>query len=121
MPKFEDFGEWIRERFGDQGGLAAKLKPPVVKNTVSSWKTGRNRIPPDYQKQIKAMGYDGPFPDPGGEITREDLESLRDEVRTQSAWVREELRKENAALAADLREVLSRLGALQGNPPVKPA
>lgn len=113
MPKFEDFGDWIRERFGDQGGLADKLKPKVAKNTVSSWKTGRNRIPPDYEKQIRAMGYDGPLPETGVEISRADLESLREEVRNQAAWVREALRRENTALAAAIHEVLKRLEELQ--------
>lgn len=62
MPQYPDLGEWIKVKWGDQGTLAARLKPSVAKNTVSSWKTGRNRIPPDYQKQLRGMGYDGPMP-----------------------------------------------------------
>lgn len=122
-PQFTDLGEWIRFKFGDagQGGLAAKLKPPVSKNAVSMWKTGKNRISPAYEKQIRALGYDGPLPEVGGEVTKADIESLREEIRTQAAWVREEIRKENTALAADLREALKLLGALQGTPPEAPA
>lgn len=107
MPKFATFEGWLKERWGSQAALAEKLQ--VNQNTVSSWKTGRTRIHPDYQKELRKLGYDGPFPEPGTEISLADLESLRDEIRTQAAWVREELRKENTALAAILQEVLRRL------------
>lgn len=112
-PQFLDLGEWIKQEYGDQGALASALRPKVAKNTVSSWKTGRNGIPPEYQKQLRKLGYDGPWPEQGGEVTLADLESLRAEVRTQAAWVREELRKENAALAADLERALNELVALR--------
>lgn len=111
MPKFDNFGNWIRERFGDQGALADKLKPKVVKNTVSSWKTGRNRIPMEYEKQIRALGYDGPMPETGGEVTRDDVESLRQEIRNQAAWLRETARQESVVLAAVMQEILKRLPA----------
>ncbi|OGT56705.1 MAG: hypothetical protein A3E01_00385 [Gammaproteobacteria bacterium RIFCSPHIGHO2_12_FULL_63_22] len=120
-PQFSDLGEWIRVRFGEagQGGLAAKLKPPVSKNAVSMWKTGKNRISAAYEKQIRALGYDGPLPEVGGDVTKADIESLQEEIRTQAAWVREELRKENTALAADLQEVLKQLAELRGTQPAE--
>jgi hypothetical protein len=61
-PRFKNLGDWISLEYGDQGALADALKPKVAKNTVSSWKTGKNGIPGEYQKQIRKMGYDGPWP-----------------------------------------------------------
>lgn len=87
MSLSQNLGEWIKATYGDQGGLAEALVPPVAKNTVSSWKTGRNGIPPDYQKQIRKLGFKGLWPSqeaqesaaaPGGPyVTREELAELR--------------------------------------------
>lgn len=112
MPKFETFEGWLKEKWGSQSALAEKLS--VNQNTISSWKTGRSRIHPDYQKELRKLGYDGPFPEPGGEVTLADLESIRQEIRVQAAWVREEIRKENTVLAADLAEALKKLAEIQG-------
>ena len=89
MPRYSDLGEWIKAEHGDQGGLAAALKPKVAKNTVSSWKTGRNGIPPEYQRQLRRMGYDGPWPQ----------EAIQDPTAGSGAFV---TREEYGALAARL-------------------
>jgi hypothetical protein len=107
LKEFRKFKELSQEDLGRKLGLGKKWK------NYPNWETGRAPFPPDIQAKILEMGYDGPWPELGGEVTRADLESLRDEVRTQAAWMREELRKENVALAADLQEALKRLAALQ--------
>jgi hypothetical protein len=84
-------GEWINSKFGDQGVVASKLKPPVAKNTVSSWVTGRNRVKPAYRKQLESLGFQGVWPEqeqqiaqaPAGEFTpREDYWKLVGRVET---------------------------------------
>jgi hypothetical protein len=105
MPQLENLGEWIKSRYGDQGGLAAKLKPPVAKNTVSSWKTGRNGIPPEYKKQMRALGFSGPWP-------QEEAQGPATDV-TPSGITREEFAEERGALRAEirlLREALEKMG-----------
>jgi hypothetical protein len=62
MTQSQTLGEWINSVYGDQGALADVLKPKVAKNTVSSWKTGRNGIPPEYQRQLRKLGFTGPWP-----------------------------------------------------------
>lgn len=121
-PRFSNLGEWIRHEFREagQGGLAKKLKPKVSKNAISMWNTGKNRISPDYQEQIRALGYDGPFPEVGGEVTRADVESLREEIRSQAKWVLGELRKDNVAQAAAIQKVLRHLGVAQESGEAKP-
>lgn len=74
-PRFSNLGEWISFEYGDQGALAEALKPKVAKNTVSSWKTGKNGIPGEYQKQIRKLGYDGPWPRESGNRPAVDAET----------------------------------------------
>jgi transcriptional regulator with XRE-family HTH domain len=99
--------EWRKVKGWRQEDLADKIGEP--RPTYQAWESGRTPFPPDVQAKIKKLGFPGEFPAPLAVITLADLESIREEVRTQSAWVREELRKENAALAAALQEVLKRL------------
>lgn len=90
MTPSQTLGEWIRDAFGDQGGLADALKPKVAKNTVSSWKTGRNGVPPDYEKQLRKLGFKGKLPQEmpkgtpagldGSFVTREEYEGLQKEL-----------------------------------------
>lgn len=107
--------EWRKLKGWRQEDLADKLGEP--RPTYQGWESGRITFPPAIAAKIKKLGFDGEFPEPAKEITREDLESIREEIRTQAAWVREELRKENVALAAMLQEVLERLAQRTGNKP----
>jgi transcriptional regulator with XRE-family HTH domain len=111
MPKFESFEKWIEERWGSQTALAEKLG--VAKNTVSLWAAGKSRLKGEMAKKIRALGYDGPFPETGGEIKREDLEALRLDLRAHQGWIREEVGKDSAALGAVLQEVLKRLERIE--------
>ena len=104
LREFRKSKQLSQEDFGRKIGLGEKWK------NYPNWETGRSPCPPDIQVKISKLGYDGPFPEPGGEISLADLESLRAEVRTQAAWVHEESRKRDVALAAALQEVLKRLG-----------
>jgi hypothetical protein len=91
MTQVLTLGEWINEKYGDQGVLAAKMKPPVRKNTVSSWVTGRNRIRPKYRKQIEALGFNGPWPQKTGEegaVSREEFEELQEDVEDAAEVIR---------------------------------
>lgn len=106
--------DWRKEKGWTQGDLADKIGEP--RPTFQKWEAGVSPTPPAAQAKIRKLGFSGDFPEPGRPITLEDLESIREEIRTQAAWVREELRKENVALAAALQEALRRLEALQGNP-----
>lgn len=114
-PQFSDLGAWIRHKFGKegQGGLAAKLKPKVSKNAVSMWNTGKNRISPEYQKQIRVLGYDGPFPESVGEITRADLNALGDDLKKIVEGSSADLKKDIQALGAAIQKVLIHLGVVQ--------
>lgn len=105
--------EWRKTKGWRQEDLADKLGEP--RPTYQAWESGRVTFPPAIKAKIEKMGFKGEWPDPGAELTRADLESLRDEVRTQSAWLREELRKDNTGAAAVLQEILKRLSALEGN------
>lgn len=100
--------EWRRLKKWRQEDLADKLGEP--RPTYQGWESGRVTFPPEIKAKIVKMGFTGEFPEPDQEITLADLESIREEIRTQAAWVREEVRKENTALAAMLQEVLKRLG-----------
>lgn len=106
---FRNLKEFRKSKGFSQEDLGRKLGLAEKWRNYPNWETGRAPFPPDIQAKLLKLGYDGPFPEPGGEISLADLESLRDEIRTQAAWVREELRKENTALAAILQEVLRRL------------
>lgn len=99
--------EWRKLKGWRQEDLADKLGEP--RPTYQGWESGRIPFPPQIKAKINKMGFEGEFPEPGKAISLADLESIREEVRTQSAWVREELRKENTALAAMLQEVLKRI------------
>jgi transcriptional regulator with XRE-family HTH domain len=114
----QNLKEWRRLKKLRQEDLADLLEEP--RGTYQAWESGRAAFPPEVIAKIKKMGFKGVFPEPGRGITLSDLESIREEIRTQVAWVREELRKENAALAADLQEALKTLAALQGTPSAKP-
>lgn len=108
-----NLGDWIKAKFVRKSNFAEKVgADPTL---VSRWLGGKG-ISDEYQAKIRKLGYLGPFPEPEREITLADLESIRAEVRTQAAWVREELRKENTALAADLEKVLKQLAELRDNP-----
>jgi transcriptional regulator with XRE-family HTH domain len=107
MPKFESLEAWIDDKWGTQSALAEKMG--VAKNTVSLWASGKSRIKAETGKKLRELGYDGPWPASGGEITREDLEALRQDLRAHQAWVLEEIRKAQAAQAAMLQEILKRL------------
>lgn len=100
--------EWRKSKGWRQEDLADKLGEP--RGTYQAWESMRASFPPEVQAKIRKLGFAGPFPEPAKEITLADLESIREEIRTQAAWVREEIRKENTALAAMLQEVLKRLG-----------
>lgn len=119
MPNLAEFEEFVKTQGGNEG-LAVKMK--VAPATVSAWRTGRNNIKPEYKRVMtEDLGYAGRYPDEvGGGVTREDFESLREEFRTQVAWLREELRKENKALAALLQQALKQLGQLPENNPEAP-
>jgi transcriptional regulator with XRE-family HTH domain len=106
--------EWRRLKGLRQEDLADQLEEP--RGTYQAWESGRAAFPPEVQAKIRKLGYKGPFPEPGRGLTLADLESIREEIRTQVAWAREELRKENAALAADLQEALKMLAELRGSP-----
>ncbi len=117
LREFRKSKQLSQEDFGRKLGLGDKWR------NYPNWETGRSPVPEDIKALLTGpkWKYVGPWPEEGGAPTRADMESIRDEVRNQAAWVREEIRKENAALAADLRIALERLDALQGNPPAKPA
>lgn len=108
MPKLLKFEEWILETYKTHAAFGEAFG--AGQTTVSRWLSGKQTISADYREAIRAAGFKGEFPRAKEEITLQDLESIREEVRTQSAWVREELRKENVALAAMLQEALKRLG-----------
>lgn len=105
----QNLGEWIRSKYGDQGGLAVKLKPMVAKNTVSSWKTGRNGIPPEYQKQIRTLGYTGPWPH---DKAQESPAPAGGPYATASDFValKASLEKETELLRKDVARLRRRLG-----------
>lgn len=105
--------EWRKVKGWRQEDVADKLGEP--RPTYQAWESGRVPFPPLIRTKIEKMGFDGEFPEAGEPITRADLESIREEIRTQAAWVREEVRKENTALAAMLQEVLKRLPPLPRN------
>lgn len=101
MTNIEDFEKWITAKYGTQGRFAESLG--VGQTTVSRWLAGKQRISPDYQKRIKKAGFNGVLPEPAdGAVTKADLESLREEIRTQAAWLREELRKDIEAAVEGL-------------------
>lgn len=81
MQKFESLEDWIEKKWGTQGALAEKIG--MAQNTISAWLSGKSRIKPPIQKKLQALGYNGPFPEMGKEITAEDLQALgRDVVRS---------------------------------------
>lgn len=115
MPKFEELGSYVETVWKTQAALAKQLG--VAQNTVSNWINGKLRVTLEYQKALRELEppYEGPFPEAGAEFTSAEVESLRQEIRTQAGWLREEARKESTALAAVLQEVLKRLGPPKGS------
>lgn len=113
--------EWRKEKGLRQEDLADKLGS--VQSTYQGWENGVRPFPPDIQAKIRKLGFTGPFPELGREVTLSDLnaakEELRGEIRIQAAWVREEIRKENTTLAADLQAALKLLVELRSNLGVK--
>lgn len=107
MPKFESLEDWIEKKWGTQGALAAKLN--MAQNTVSAWLVGKSRIKPQIQAKIKALGYDGPFPEGNKHLTQDDLQALgRDLVRVTN-HAHEDLKRDIQALGAAVQEILKRL------------
>lgn len=99
--------EWRKNKNLTQEELASQIEEP--RGTYQAYESGRSPIPSDVQGKIRRLGFKGEFPTPSDGVTREDLDSFRQEVRSQVGWLREESRKENTALAAMLQEVLARL------------
>lgn len=94
-----------------QEDVADQLGEP--RPTYQAWESGRAPFPPEVREKLRDLGYLGPFPEPERPITLADLESIREEIRSQAAWVREELRKENVVLAADLERALKLIAELR--------
>lgn len=107
MPKFETFEGWLKEKWGSQAALAEKLS--VNQNTISSWKTGRSRIHPEYQKELRKLGYDGPFPEGNKEVTQEDLQMLGRDLVRMLDQAEGRLSLENQAIGAVLQRILLRV------------
>ncbi len=93
MPKFESLESWIGLVWKDQAALAEKMG--VARNTVSQWMTGKSRIKPPVREKLKDLGYDGPWPEVGGDLTREDLKAVEDKL--------DDLLKKNEAILEVLR------------------
>lgn len=111
MTQENNLGKWVKDKYGSQAQFAQEIgADPTL---VSRWMNGHG-ISDAYKEKIRDLKYKGPWPEGKKEITLADLESLREEIRTQSAWVREELRKENTALAADLQSALKQLADMRG-------
>jgi transcriptional regulator with XRE-family HTH domain len=110
--------EWRKLNGWRQEDLADKLEEP--RGTYQAWESARAAFPPEIQMKIRKLGYTGPFPEPAQEITLSDLESIREEIRSQAVWLREESRKETARLAAAMQEVLLQLRELLKNPADSP-
>jgi hypothetical protein len=114
MTQSQTLGDWIKSAFGDQGGLAEVLDPPVAKNTVSSWKTGRNGVPPEYQKQIRKLGFKGPWPreeaqeaaaaGPAPYVTREETAELKGRLEGRIEVLERALEKLGEAVRLLLQE-----------------
>ena len=75
---FEDLETWIEDEWKSQAKLASALG--VAKNTVSQWVNGKSRIKRKVEKKLRELGYDGPLPDVGQEVTKRDLEKLAGEI-----------------------------------------
>ena len=115
MPKFESLEDWIEKVWKDQESLGEKVG--VARNTVSQWKNGKSRIKPPMREKLKKLGYDGPWPELGQEVTRDDLE----EIHRKIDFVHKDLDRKILALGASVQEVLNRLPQHQGNPGAKPS
>lgn len=106
MPKFESLEDWIDKKWGSQLALGEKLG--VAGNTVSQWLSGKSRMKPPIQAKIKALGYDGPFPEGSKEVTQEDLQALgRDLIRVVN-HAHLDLKADIQALGAAVQELLKR-------------
>jgi len=111
MPKFEEFGKWIEDKYESQTNFAEKLK--VSKNTVSLWCLGKSQIKGKWEKKIRALGYNGPLPKPAEPVTAEDLQALGRDLVKAGEGLHRDLKQEIQTLGAALQKVLIQLGAPQ--------
>lgn len=56
----ENLGEWIKAEFGSQQALAEELG--IQQSRISKWLKGREPIPETYQKAIRKLKFNGPWP-----------------------------------------------------------
>jgi hypothetical protein len=110
LREFRKFKQLSQEDFGRKIGLGEKWR------NYPNWETGRAPFPPDVQAKIVKLGYDGPFPEVGAEVTREDLQALgRDLVRVMDQS-EGRLSKEIQSLGAVLARIQEMLGQLSNSP-----
>jgi transcriptional regulator with XRE-family HTH domain len=109
MPKFESLEDWIDKKWITQGALGEKLG--VASNTVSQWVSGKSRIKPPMQAKIRALGFDGPFPEGRQEVTQEDLQALGRDLQRVVGYAHEDLKQDILTLGAAVQELLKRFGA----------
>lgn len=112
---------WRKSKDYSQEDLGRKLGLGDQWKTYQSYESGRTPFPESLKKKLRAMHYDGPFPELRNEITRADLETLRNDLRGHQGWVLGEIQKGHSALGALLQEILSRLGPPGEIPPAPPS
>lgn len=105
---------WRKRKKLTQGELSQKLG--IIENTYQAYESGRISMPADVRAKITKMGFLGAFPDQDeAPPTIQDIESIRAEIRTQAAWIREEIRKEIQGAVAELQEFLTPPGFPKGD------
>lgn len=110
LREFRKFKQLSQEDLGRKLGLGEKWR------NYPNWETGRSPFPPDIQTKIVKLGYDGPFPEVGGEVTREDLQALGRDIQKLVNHAHVDLRLEIQTLAAEVQKALKLLSRQPESP-----
>jgi transcriptional regulator with XRE-family HTH domain len=91
-----NLGEWIIGKYKTQAAFAEKLN--VRQGQVSRWISGANEVSEGYRREIRNLGYKGPWPEKTaakGEnlVTREEFAEEKGALRAEVRLLRESLEK----------------------------
>jgi transcriptional regulator with XRE-family HTH domain len=105
--------QWRKGKGLTQEQFAEIISEP--RGTYQAYESGRSSIPADVQEKIKKEGFVGVFPEVGTEVSKEDLQTLGQDLARKIDYAHEDLKRENQVLGAAVAAILAELQALKGS------